>query len=325
MRPWTEEEKAWLAENYPHERGDWCAREFSRLFRPVSVSAIQQKAYKMGLRRAPSPELPKTTERVRWGERPDMQAWMEEHDDGCSPARLSAMFAAKWGFALSRAQINWWRQHNGRACRRRHAKERVPVGHERKTKGYVLVKVAPRAVDPTAKDNWKLKHVAVWEREHGPVPEGHNIVFADRDRRNFAPENLVAVPRRLVALLNSPNCPEWHDADSLRAAMAWCELGIAVSRAEADTPRKCGVCGRVFTASDRPAHSSTQRNVRTCPECLAAGKKSRGVAKTGPRAQCAVCGEWFAKTKKNQRRCPACIALAPKWSVGSQKKKARGA
>lgn len=325
MRAWTKEEKAWLAENYPRERGDWCAKEFSRLFRPVSVSVIQQKAHDLGIHRGPQPELPKTTVRIRWSERPDMQAWMEEHDDGRSPASLSAMFAEEWGFALSRSQISWWRQHNGRSRRRSHVRERVPVGHERECKGYILVKVAHRADNPADKDNWKLKHVMVWEREHGPVPKGHNIVFADRDRRNFAPENLVAVPRKLVALLNSPNCPEWHDAESLRTAMAWCTLNSEICRAEAEAPRACGVCGKVFTAGERSVHNRTLRNVRTCPECLALGKKSTGKRENGPRARCAVCGAEFAKTRKNQRRCPACIELAPKWSVDLQKKKPRGA
>lgn len=325
MRPWAEEEKAWLREWYPRERGDWCAREFSRLFRPVSVSAIQQEASKLGIKREKARTCPKTSFRVRWSERPDMQAWMEENDDGCSAALLSERFAERWGFALSDIQVRWWRQHNGRACRRRSGNVKVPIGHERACKGYVLVKVADRAVDPTAKDNWKLKHVMLWEREHGQVPPGHNIVFADRDRSNFSPENLVAVPRRLVALLNSPACPEWRDAESLRAAMAWCELGREINRAEAAAPRACGVCGKVFAPEPGAAAGRTSRDVKTCPECLAQGRKSAGTPKVAGRARCAVCGAGFEQRRKTQRRCPACISAAPKWSVSLQKKKPRKA
>lgn len=324
MRPWTEEEKAWLAENYPNERGDWCAREFSRLFRPVSARAVQQEASKLGIRRGPGRACPKTTVRVRWSERPDMQAWMEEHDDGCSAALLSERFAERWGFPLSDIQVRWWRQHNGRACRRRSGNSKVPVGHERACKGYVLVKVADRAVDHTAKDNWKLKHVAIWEHEHGPVPPGTNIVFADRDRANFSPENLVAVPRRLVALLNSPSCPEWHDAESLRTAMAWCELWAGIHAAEAATPRACEVCGKTFSPGEGATHDSSTRNVKTCPECLAAGKKAAGTHKAAGRRSCAVCGGPFDAYRRSQRRCPACIAAAPTWSVEQQRKKPRG-
>lgn len=323
---WTEEEKAWLAENYPRERGDWCAKEFSRLFRPVTVSAVQQKAHDLGLRRGPARPCPKTSARVRWSERPDMQAWMEENDDGCSAALLSERFALRWGFALSRTQVAWWRQHNGRSCRRNCKRaEKVPIGHERESKGYVLVKVAERAVDPTAKDNWRLKHVMLWEQEHGPVPPETNIVFADRDRTNFALDNLVAVPKRLVALLNAPGCPEWHDAESLRAAMAWCELGMGICRAEAAAPRTCGVCGKVFSAGAGAAACHSLRNVKTCPECLALGKKSAGKKGNGTRARCAVCGAEFEMYRKNQRRCPECIALAPKCSVALQKRKPRKA
>lgn len=35
----------------------------------------------------------------------------------------------------------------------------------------------------------------IWEAEHGPLPAGKFVVFADRNQKNFDPSNLVAVTR----------------------------------------------------------------------------------------------------------------------------------
>lgn len=55
----------------------------------------------------------------------------------------------------------------------------MPVGSERVNgDDYVDIKVA----DP---NKWIGKHVFIWEEHNGPVPEGHAIIFGDKNRRNF--------------------------------------------------------------------------------------------------------------------------------------------
>lgn len=179
--------------------------------------------------------------KVRWCQEPKMQEWMEGHDDGQPIAQLSREFEEAFGFPLSRPQVSLWRAANGRQSRRGNGGGRLdrrkPVGYEREAKGYVLVKVAPEATVPQSKDNWRLKHVVEWERANGrKVPEGHMVMFADGDRRNFDPSNLVAVPRTVIGLLNGPDAPEWHDADTLRSAVACCSLDHAIAAAEAAVP-----------------------------------------------------------------------------------------
>ena len=73
----------------------------------------------------------------------------------------------------------------------------VPVGTEvvENKDGYTKVKIA----DPRT---WKYKHVMIWEELHGPVPKGSCIIFADGDKQNFEPDNLVAVDRRELLFLN---------------------------------------------------------------------------------------------------------------------------
>lgn len=72
----------------------------------------------------------------------------------------------------------------------------MPVGSERiNGDGYVDIKIA----DP---DEWKGKHILIWEKHNGPVPEGHVIIFGDRDNRNFEIENLICVSRQELLVMN---------------------------------------------------------------------------------------------------------------------------
>lgn len=315
-RSWTAEQEEWLRREYPRDNCRSLSRRFEEEFcRPASQAALHQKAHKMGLRRGAASVPGHAVRRVRWCEEPEMQAWMEAHDLGQSTSVLSAEFAGEFGFPLSQGQVSLWRSANGRATRRtgsRNTRAR-PVGAERVSQGYVIVKVAPETRVPQSKDNWAYKHVLAWEAANGPLPAGHVVMFGDHDRRNFDPGNLVAVPKRLVARLNAPSTPSWEDADGLRAAIAWCELNTAICEAEAATPRACGVCGREFVP-ERPGASreSAYRLVQTCPECLAAGRRSKGTHPVKFVARCAVCGREFGAERKGQRRCRECIAAKPK-------------
>ncbi len=321
---YTEQADEWLREHYCQGvPAAQTLREFEARFgwRPTA-QALYVHCNRLGVRKerfyandAPT----KAVRAVRWCDEPDMQAWMEANDDGTGTVgQVSRAFAEAFGFPLSRMQVTYWRMINGRQARRSPRSSRYAVGDElvRSMHGgsYVMVKVAEHPTVPGSRDNWRLKHVMVWEEANGrKVPPETCIVFADRDRRNFDPGNLVAVPQRLIARLNSLEAPEWHDADSLRASIAVCELGSAVYRAQRRLPRACGVCGEVFQV---PEDSPT--DTQTCPACLAKGLKSRGrpKAQKGERtARCAVCGEPFERERSGQRRCRSCIDAHPKHSV----------
>lgn len=71
-----------------------------------------------------------------------------------------------------------------------------PVGSERISKdGYVEIKVA----EPKT---WRGKHVIEWEKLHGPRPKGHKVIFADGNRRNFSPDNLILVSSAELVRMN---------------------------------------------------------------------------------------------------------------------------
>ena len=76
-------------------------------------------------------------------------------------------------------------------------KNHKPVGTEKiDAYGYLTVKVA----EPKS---WKLKHVVLWERKNGKVPNGHVIIFADGNRKNLTIKNLMLVSRRELMIMNT--------------------------------------------------------------------------------------------------------------------------
>ncbi|TDM12680.1 HNH endonuclease signature motif containing protein [Macrococcus bovicus] len=72
------------------------------------------------------------------------------------------------------------------------------IGSERIVEGYYEVKVA----NPST---WKAKHRLIWEEHHGPIPDGHVVMFADQNPMNCTIDNLMLVSRGQMAILNQNN------------------------------------------------------------------------------------------------------------------------
>jgi len=49
---------------------------------------------------------------------------------------------------------------------------------------------------------WKFVHRLVWEGQHGPIPDGHSVIFIDGDTENISADNLECVSRGALAILN---------------------------------------------------------------------------------------------------------------------------
>jgi hypothetical protein len=98
----------------------------------------------------------------------------------------------------------------------------MPVGSERVNgDGYVDVKVA----DP---NKWKGKHILIWEKYNGPVPEGHAVIFGDGNRRNFDINNLIMVSRQQLLQLNRNNLIK-NDANLTRTGVVIADLKIKIN------------------------------------------------------------------------------------------------
>lgn len=75
----------------------------------------------------------------------------------------------------------------------------VPVGTEViDVDGYRKVKV-------DHPNEWKYVHRLNWERENGPIPDGHIIRFIDDDKMNCDPSNLMLISRAEHAVMNKMN------------------------------------------------------------------------------------------------------------------------
>ena len=110
------------------------------------------------------------------------------------------------------------------------------IGQEKKwSNGYTLVKISDKKTTRESKDrhdNWKFKHILIWEQNHGEVPKDHMVVFLDGDKENFSIENLACVPLRYFAIMARN---KWHGKGEItKTAVKWCGLHFAINDVEED-------------------------------------------------------------------------------------------
>ena len=159
----------------------------------------------------------------------EQKQFLRDNVKNCSYHELTEAFNKKFGLNFSRDRISCrlskWGLANGRNTQFKKGQTpankgskglmkpnrtsykkgnvphtKVPVGTEvlmktGRTAGYTKVKVA----EP---NKWKMKHIIVWETEHGEVPDGHCIIFADRNKSNFNLDNLLLVSRAELVRMN---------------------------------------------------------------------------------------------------------------------------
>jgi len=317
---YTDEEVEWVREAYPNgDVYDTLDAFEARFGRRPSKRGLYVLASRLGLKKEKwgAEHGARANTRMRWSQMDEEREWMIANAG--HPAKVRDViegFKERFGIELCRSQVSLFRAEYGLSKRASHGggRKRVPVGTERVSKGYVLVKVAEDATVPQSKDNWMPKQQHVWEQANGPLPEGHMVLFADGDRGNFDPDNLVAVERRLIGPMNQAGAT-WTNREELEACVALARLKVAVNDKEHGMERTCGVCGRRFTEPEERRRYGTR--AQTCPECCAMGRKAKGNRSCGT-GRCAVCGREFEKYRGGQRRCPACIAEKPSWSAEQQ-------
>lgn len=77
------------------------------------------------------------------------------------------------------------------------------LGHERINKdGYIEISVAETNPHTGYGRRYVHKHVHLWTRKNGPVPEGHALKCLDGNKLNTDPSNWEAIPRGLLPRLN---------------------------------------------------------------------------------------------------------------------------
>jgi len=148
-------------------------------------------------------------------------------------AEVAEMFNGRFGPPVTAGQIKnkitYYKMSGAkrgiRIGRKRQDKRsrRKPAGSEKvMLDGYAKVK--------TEDGKWVGKHVLIWEGENGKVPEGHRVIFADSDKRNFALDNLLLVSAAEAAVMNALGLRS-ADPDITRLGHAMAKMRIAAGRA----------------------------------------------------------------------------------------------
>lgn len=120
--------------------------------------------------------------------------WIKENAPGIRNEKLTEMFNNEFGMNVKVSQIKKFKNFNHissglKSCN-------LPVGSERENKGYILVKIAEPNV-------WIEKSRYIYESLYGKIPSGYKIVFADRNKSNFNPENLILVSDQEALIMNT--------------------------------------------------------------------------------------------------------------------------
>ncbi|MDR0497951.1 MAG: HNH endonuclease [Treponema sp.] len=145
--------------------------------------------------------------------KPEEISFVKKNIKGRTYAEITDLFNERFGYNVSRSSIdrlignNGLRpgrdtrfkvghvpSHKGKKLPGSRAGKPLPIGSERIYRGYLFVKTGIRT--------WKPQHVLIWEQANGKVPKGHIVLFADRNKRNFALDNLLLISRKELPVMN---------------------------------------------------------------------------------------------------------------------------
>lgn len=120
--------------------------------------------------------------------------WIRANTVGIRNEKLTEMFNKKFNMSITVGQLKKFKNSHHissglKSCN-------LPIGSERESKGYIMVKVAEPNV-------WIEKHRYVYESMYGSIPTGHKIIFADKNTRNFEPDNLILVSDAEALIMNT--------------------------------------------------------------------------------------------------------------------------
>lgn len=171
-KPWTDLEVDLLRALYPGHATARLALMFDRPQR-----SVYHKAYQLGLKKSEaflaSPEAGRIQAGSRIGEtgrfKPGITPWNKGRKGVCYEGMKATQFQP------GSLPVNY-----------------QPIGTERMRSGYLCRKVTDTGYPPR---DWVPVHILLWRVQHGPVPEGHIVVFRDSNPRHIAIDNLECISR----------------------------------------------------------------------------------------------------------------------------------
>lgn len=176
---WTESEVAYLVEHYPHRPTADIASHLG-----ISQSRAHHKADSLGLRK--TPEYFRTHVAGRFD---GIRGAEKRFKPGQEPWNKGKPFPA-----TGRTKETQFKPGNK-------PQTWNPIGHERITRdGYLERKMTDTGV--TRRD-YVAVHRMIWEEHNGPIPDGHIVIFRDKDPKNLVIENLEMISREENARRNT--------------------------------------------------------------------------------------------------------------------------
>lgn len=168
-----------IRQRFPHEPTAAIAKALNR-----SSSSVSQKAYSLGLRKT----------KAFLGS--DLSGRLSARDDRGKRTRFTKGQAAhnkglrRPGWGPGRMKETQFKPGN----RTGKAQELyVPIGTERLSRDGIRRRKVND--DMPLQRRWKSVHAITWEAHHGPIPNGHIVVFRNGDRTDMRIENLELVTR----------------------------------------------------------------------------------------------------------------------------------
>lgn len=156
--------------------------------------------------------------------------YLREITPGRTSKEITRMFNKKFNDNRTEESIKSVRQENGikigntgRFEKGNLPPNKVEVGTTTiDADGYHKTKIA----EP---NTWELTHRLIWEKHHGKIPDGHVVLFGDKDKDNLDIDNLILVSRHELLAMNRHNLIQ-DNAELTKVGKVVARLHIAIGK-----------------------------------------------------------------------------------------------
>lgn len=173
-----------IVNRYPNEKAATIAADFN-----VDVETIYKTAQRYNVKKSEAFKASAQSGRIKKGQRLSVET---EFKPGCQSAtkgkRIEAMIK-------NEAKLKKWRSGLWKKGHKPHNTGTDGEVRWRKNPGYYFIRISEQ--------NWQFYHRYLWEQHNGPIPEGYNVVFSDRNRRNCTIENLECISNEELVIRNT--------------------------------------------------------------------------------------------------------------------------
>lgn len=129
---------------------------------------------------------------------PEIRDYIFTHYEGVPYGKMAEVVNQQFGTSIPTKSFRWFYQNNKLRCGVRWTGKSVEPGSvSQKKDDYQYIKMED--------GSWRLLHHVIWEREHGPIPDGHKVTFIDGDIQNVSIDNLMLVTNAEQMILARDN------------------------------------------------------------------------------------------------------------------------